>query len=506
MTKYDTQTDEAVLARLGHEQELRREFSLLSLTALVSCLMGTWEATTTGLNVALASGGPPCVFFNFLLCFLSTICITLSLGEIASIYPTAGGQYHWVAALSPTASRAAPAWATGWISIGGQLVFGASAAFAAGLQFQGVIIMNNDNYVPERWHGLLLYWAVLVYCAVTNIWGIRILPHTNIAIGVVHIAAFIGVVAVLLAMSDKTSASSVFVEVQNQSGWDSDALAWLVGLISAVYPFLGYDAACHLSEELPHASRNVPLAMMGAVISNGLTGLVFVLSLLFSATNLGDVLSTSTGFPYMEIYLEVTRSHAGATVLALVTPFIGSAASAASLASTSRTLWAFARDKATPFDRHLSKVDDKLKVPVHSVVAVLVFQAALGLIYLGSTAALNAILSMAAIGMYLSYILPIIYMLVYGRRRHETKRSYRYLRLPDWLGVSLNVVSIVWIVLVIIFSTFPSTMPVTAETMNYSIVVLAGWLVFGVVYYLTYGRHKFEAPVSDVSVISATRQ
>jgi hypothetical protein len=61
----------------------------------------------------------------------------------------------------------------------------------------------------------------------------------------------------------------------------------------------------------------------------------------------------------------------------------------------------------------------------------------------------------------------------------------------------------VWLVVSIVFSTFPSATPVTAETMNYSSVVMAGWMAFGTVYYFVWGRKKFEVPevrMSDVVV------
>ncbi|KAF7557737.1 hypothetical protein G7Z17_g473 [Cylindrodendrum hubeiense] len=177
------QRDEELLAQLGHEQELRREFSVFTVAALCLCLMASWEALATVIATALASGGPPCLFYNYLLTFIFTICISLSLAEIASIYPTAGGQYHWVAALSSASTRSAPAYATGWISIGGQVIFSASAAFAAALEIQGLIIMNNSQYEGTRWQAVLLYWAILAYCYVANTWGIKILPHTNLGAG-----------------------------------------------------------------------------------------------------------------------------------------------------------------------------------------------------------------------------------------------------------------------------------------------------------------------------------
>ncbi|KAH6693559.1 choline transport protein [Plectosphaerella plurivora] len=471
--------DEARLAQLGHAQELERRFSLLPLISLCVCLMATWEALSTVIAAGLIGGGAPCLFYNYVLSFLCTVCIASSLAEIASIYPTAGG----------------------WISVGGQTILTASAAFAAGLQLQSLIILNDDSYVPQRWQGMLFYWAILVYAMVMNIWGSKALPHANLISGVIHVTAFVAILIVLGVMSEKNPASFVFTEFVNNSGWSSDGVSWLVGLLSAVYPFLGYDAACHLAEELPDASRNVPLAMVGSVVINGLMGLAYVIVLLFSTGPLESLLTTPTGFPFMQIYLDVTKSRAGATVMSLLLILIAIAATVAGVTSTSRTLWAFARDKATPYDHYFSFVNKQHHIPIRAVVLVTVLQMLLGLIYIGNTTAFNAILSMAIIGMYLSYALPIGYMLFRGRRVLSAG-DYGKFKLGKVVGPVMNVVSLVWMTIVVIFSTFPTMMPVSAQTMNYSIVVLAGWIVFGVVYYFTFGRSKYEVPVISASVIT----
>lgn len=107
LAKTHTLTDEQRLAQLGHQQELRRTFSLPALLSLCICLMATWEATSTVIATALQSGGPPCLIYNLqvlrslsqsvakteysILSLICSLCIAASLAEIASIYPTAGG-------------------------------------------------------------------------------------------------------------------------------------------------------------------------------------------------------------------------------------------------------------------------------------------------------------------------------------------------------------------------------------------------------------------------------
>lgn len=241
--------------------------------------------------------------------------------------------------------------------------------------------------------------------------------------------------------------------------------------------------------------------MVGSVVLNGLMGLAYVIVLLFSTSSLESLLTTPTGFPFMQIYLDVTKSRAGTTVMSLMLILIAIAATVAGVTSTSRTLWAFARDKATPFDHYFSFVNKKHQIPVRAVVLITALQMLLGLIYIGNTTAFNAILSMAIIGMYISYALPIAYMLLRGRRVLYPG-DYGKFKLGRLLGPVMNVVSLIWMTVVVIFSTFPTMMPVTAQNMNYSIVVLSGWILFGVVYYLTFGRSKYEVPVISASVIT----
>jgi choline transport protein len=57
--------------------------------------------------------------------------------------------------------------------------------------------------------------------------------------GILHVTAFISIFIVLAVMAPKNTASFVFTEFVNSSGWQNDSVSWLVGLLSTVYPFLG---------------------------------------------------------------------------------------------------------------------------------------------------------------------------------------------------------------------------------------------------------------------------
>ncbi|KAJ5396409.1 hypothetical protein N7509_004522 [Penicillium cosmopolitanum] len=242
--------------------------------------------------------------------------------------------------------------------------------------------------------------------------------------------------------------------------------------------------------------------MIGSVAINGLIGLVYTIVLLFALGDLNGLLQSKIGFPFMQLFLNVTGSPAGASILALCISLIALAANAAGVTSTSRTAWAFARDNGLPASGFLSVVNPKLKVPVRMVLLVSFLQMLLGLIYLGSSTAFNAVLSMAILGMYASYFSPILFMLLYGRR--SSSPIIRGLgsgpfNLGNRWGPVVNIAAMLWLVLAMVFSTFPTVEPVTPVNMNYCVVVTMGWMVIGAVYYyLLGGKRHFTGPIVEI--------
>jgi amino acid transporter len=243
--------------------------------------------------------------------------------------------------------------------------------------------------------------------------------------------------------------------------------------------------------------------MVGSVLINGLIGLVYAIVLLFALGHLDSLLTSPIGFPFMQLFLNVTKSPAGASIMSLCISLIAVAANAAGVTSTSRTAWAFARDNALPASSFLSVVNPTLKVPVRMIVVVTVLQMLLGLIYLGSSTAFNAVLSMAILGMYASYLSPIVFMLWHGRRswpRGPKGVPFGPFRLGRRLGPAINIAAILWLLVAMVFSTFPTVMPVTPQNMNWCVVVTVGWIVIGAVYYYFLGgRRRYTGPILELA-------
>lgn len=152
---------------------------------------------------------------------------------------------------------------------------------------------------------------------------------------------------------------------------------------------------------------------------------------------------------------------------------------------------------AFPSASLLSKVDNKRQIPTNAILVTTTFLALLGLINIGSTAAFNAIVSLAVLGLELSYLVPICFLLYY---RLMSPGSIIY---GPWcmgrIGVFVNTLSIAFLIFTCVFLPFPAYQPVTAENMNYASVVFGAVCIFSGVYWLLKGRKGYQGPVISLA-------
>lgn len=79
------------------------------------------------------------------------------------------------------------------------------------------------------------------------------------------ILAVVVISITILATSDKKDASFVFTNFDNETGW-SDGTAWVLGVLQSALSLIGFDAACHMTEEMPALSRDTPRAMVYTIL------------------------------------------------------------------------------------------------------------------------------------------------------------------------------------------------------------------------------------------------
>jgi choline transport protein len=122
-----------------------------------------------------------------------------------------------------------------------------------------------------------------------------------------------------------------------------------------------------MSEEIHNPSLVVPRSIMLSILLNGTTGFAMVMALLFCIGNMENALSTPTGYPFIEIFLQATNSVGGSAAMAAIVTSLAVCATVGILASTSRMFWSFARDHGLPFWHTLERVSS---FPYHREVGL----------------------------------------------------------------------------------------------------------------------------------------
>lgn len=352
--------DAQVLARLGKKSVLERRFGFLSILGFTCTILITWEGSLILFTTGLTNGGSAGLVYGYLLVWIGTIAVFTTMAELASMAPTAGGQYHWVWMLAPPWCRKFLSYIMGGLVICGWQGILAGGGYFGGALIVGLIQLNHDDYVPELWHGTLLFWAIVILAVLVNTLTTNLLPKIETFILVLHVVGFFAVLIPVVHLTpNKASAHDVFTQFANGGAWPSQALSFFIGLIGSVYAMFGCDSAVHMAEEIKNAEVVVPWSMLITTLLNGALGFAIVIAVLFVTTDITAALGGPTGalgYPFMQILYDATGSKAGASVLVAITIVMDAASTIAFLATASRLVWAFARDRGLPGWRSVSKV------------------------------------------------------------------------------------------------------------------------------------------------------
>lgn len=196
------------------------------------------------------SGGPAGAMYGYIFVWAGVASTFVILSELSSMAPTSGGQYHWASMLAPPGAMKLLSYLTGWLTVIGWQATYATSCFLCGILIQGLIIMTNPSYIPQNWHGTLLFWAVSIFCISINSVGGKLLPRFEGLILVLHILGFFAVLIPLTYMSPHKNKEFVFTQWENFGAFPTQGLSFFVGLVGCVFAFAGGDAAVHVRHPL----------------------------------------------------------------------------------------------------------------------------------------------------------------------------------------------------------------------------------------------------------------
>lgn len=460
--------------------------------SIVTC----WTALGGVLTVGILSGGPPVMVWSWLGISIATLCVAYSFAEMCSAYPVAGGQYSWVAILAPKSISRGMSYVTGWFMCVGVVAMGATNNFILANFVLGMAVLNNPEYVIERWHCVLLTYLIAIVAAMSNLFLTRIFERLSTGFLVWNVCSFFIVVITCLATNkNKQNAAFVFTDFQNDTGFESPGMAVMIGLLQSFFGMCCYDAPTHMTEEMLNPSVEAPRAIVTSVYLGAVTGFIFLVSMFFCISDIDSVASTATGVPLIQIFADSTGNVGAATFLAFLITIIVLGAANGLMAEGSRSIFAFARDHGLPFSGLFSKVNKKLSVPVYAVLLCTLFQMVLNSLYFASYEGFSTVIAISTFGFYLSYAMPLLARLLnLSETKHIAGTAYSLGKYGPWL----NGLGLVFLFFASIDFNFPQVGPVTADNMNYCSAAFGVIGLIAVVTWFGGARKTFTGPEIQV--------
>ena len=142
-----TRQDAGDMKRMGKDQQLVRNFRLLSISSFVAIATATWEIGLFTIGQSLVDGGRPGLIYTTMWNFICFAPVWLSMAEMASMAPIAGAQYHWVSEFAPESCQRFLSYMTGYV----EMLYEMSWAFVNSCR-------NPDGHRPSPGN-LEMLWA-----------------------------------------------------------------------------------------------------------------------------------------------------------------------------------------------------------------------------------------------------------------------------------------------------------------------------------------------------------
>jgi len=492
---------------MGYAQELSRKMSGFSNFAISFTIISILSGCLTVYQYGLLHGGPPVMTWGWLLVGVLVIFAGLSMAEICSAYPTAGGLYYWAAQLAPGNSAPIWSWFVGWFNLIGQVAVTAGISFGCAFSIGAFLAEYTGNaYWLSPGHVISILAVVLFVQGLLNTFGIRLVALLNDVSVYWHLIGVAIIVLLLyLAPSSHEHQSVSFVfgsegwnAFKGLSGFAAPLFVIALGMLNAQYTFTGYDASAHVSEETIRANvqaakgivRSIWVSLIAGFIL--LVGVSYALPKTYPVNFAGSEFKavadlTTTAVPWAVAFVSASGRTIGLLLILIV---IGAQffCGMSSVTANSRMIYAFSRDGAMPFSGFWHHVSKKTRVPVRSAWFGAVAAFILSAQYLWSYVAYFAVVSIAVIGLYIAYLAP-----VFLRRINDKAFKPGPYKL-GWYGPIIGWIAIVWVVFICIVFMLPQYTPITLQNFNFTPVAV-GVVIVGVgVWWLVSARKWFKGP------------
>ncbi|MEJ3655455.1 amino acid permease [Actinomycetes bacterium KLBMP 9759] len=434
--------------------ELRRSMGVFQLT-----MLGVGATIGTGIFIVLNSAVPeagPGVILSFAIAGITAALTALCYAELASTIPVSGSSYSYAYATMGEIV----AYGVGWCLL---LEYGVSAgAIVVGWgQYLNEVFLDVVGFQlpdaisqPPGEGGIVNVPAVVLValCVVLLVRGSRESALVNTIMVLIKIGILVLFIVIAITAFDGA----------NLADFAPFGLAGIGAAASTIFfSFIGIDAVSTAGEEVTDPQRNLPRAIVAALlIVSTLYVLVALAAIgaqqwqLFEGQEAGlaDILRdvTGTGWPSLVLSLGAVISLFSVTLVVLY--------------GQTRILFAMSRDGMLPEVFH--KVDARTLTPVRNTLIVGLFVA-----LLGALVPLSTLTDLTSMGTLVAFAVVSIGVVVLRVRQPDANRGFSVPLFP--VVPLLSVAACVYLIVLLPWETF---------------LLFAIWLLIAVTFYFCYSR------------------
>lgn len=227
----------------------------------------------------------------------------------------------------------------------------------AGSVIQGLIELNVEGYVWEQYHGTLLTIMVVCFATLFNTFFAAKLPMVEAIVLFLHFCGLFAIIIPLWVTAPRAPARETLLTFQNNGGWSSKGLSAMVGLTTPLSVIVGYDCSVHMSEEIYDASITLPRAIIWSIIVNGTLAFIMGITLIFTLGDIDSLLNSPTRQPFIQQFYNATGSLPATNTMVAIVVILLTSSCISEVATASRQIWSFSRDRGLPGSLWISKVN-----------------------------------------------------------------------------------------------------------------------------------------------------
>jgi amino acid transporter len=288
------------------------------------------------------------------LALIACVCAATAIGQLAKLFPSAGGMYTY-------AGKTLGPWAgflVAWLFVGFQplvapflyLEFG----WAMGEVFKSEV---GWNYTGQWWIWVVLMTVIVFLLTYRDI---RLSTTAGVILGMFEIAIF-GALALWMLFSNTGDLNAQPFNPHHAAGGWSGVFK---GMVFAILAFIGFEASAPLGEEAKNPRRTVPRAVIGSAIAIGIFYVLCSYAWVFGA-GFNNFVGQATGADPWRNLGKVFWGTGWIIVFLAICNSIAANSNAAVNAAT-RVFYSLARNRLAP--RSLGHVHERFRTPNVAII------------------------------------------------------------------------------------------------------------------------------------------